>query len=77
MATLSPKERQIVLLAATVALTMAEAEGVSTEDSASNAWTRTGHPHLRAVAWNPRQGSTGWRLAGRLDNHKGSRPDGT
>jgi len=67
---LDPHQRRLALLAAAVAFVLQEQEGAETQESTSLAWSRTGHPHFRSWAFNPRAGTSGWRTAGRLATHR-------
>ncbi|MBN1337177.1 MAG: hypothetical protein JXB39_14555 [Deltaproteobacteria bacterium] len=63
-------ERRTALLAAALATLLAE---TSDEAPAStSAWSRTGHPHARSWAWNPRSPGLAWRLSGRLAAQNGA-----
>ena len=64
-------DRRIALLAAALATLLAEAEETAVDPSAA-AWSRTGHPHARSWAWNPRSPGHAWRLAARLCAHQGA-----
>ena len=69
--TIDRDTRRRLLLAAAVVQLLAEQAGADAGDPSSAAWVRTGHQGL-AGAWalNPRSPSA-WRLAGRLDHHRG------
>jgi hypothetical protein len=68
--TLDRDTRRRLLLAAAITQLLAE-QGADTGDALSAAWARTGHQGLGAAwAYNPRS-PTSWRLAGRLDHHRG------
>ena len=73
--TIHRKQRQLILLAATISLVLREQSTKDDTSPARLAWTHAGHPHRRTWSWNPRK-SQGWRLAGRLAAHGCSRPDG-
>jgi len=64
-------DRRIALLAAALATLLAETEGAAEAPPAA-AWSRTGHPHARSWAWNPRSPGHAWRLSGRLAVHNGA-----
>jgi hypothetical protein len=69
-ATLDRDTRRRLLLAAAISQLLAE-QGVDSGDPCGAAWARTGHQGLAgAWAWSPRSPSS-WRLAGRLDHHRG------
>jgi hypothetical protein len=70
---MNPKETQsqdtdLALLAAVVAFVLSETADAPGQDEDA-AWARSGHPHLRSRAWNPR-GASAWRLQARLDAHR-------
>jgi len=69
-ATLDRDTRHRLLLAAAIAQLLSE-QSDDAGDPAGVAWVRTGHKSLAgSCAWNPRSPSA-WRLAGRLDHHRG------
>ncbi len=69
-ATLDRDTRRRLILAAAIAQLLSE-QGADAGDPSGAVWTRTGHPGLAgAWAFNPRSPSS-WRLAGRLDHHRG------
>ncbi len=62
--------RHRLLLAAAVAQLLSD-QGADAGDPSTAAWVRTGHSGLAGRwAWNHRSPSS-WRLAGRLDHHRG------
>ncbi len=68
--TLDRDTRRRLLLAAAITQLLAE-QGADDGDPSVQAWSRTGHRGLAgAWAFNPRSPSS-WRLAGRLDHHRG------
>jgi hypothetical protein len=69
-ATLDRDTRRRLLLAAAITQLLAE-QGSDQGDPIGAAWARTGHQGLAGSwAFNPR-GPSSWRLAGRLDHHRG------
>ena len=62
--------RRRLLLAAAIAQLLAE-QSAETGTPSAQTWVRTGHGGLAGRwAWNHRSPSA-WRLAGRLDHHRG------
>ena len=69
-ATLDRDTRRRLLLAAAITQLLAE-QGADAGDPAGAAWVRTGHQGLAGTwAHNPRS-TAAWRIAGRLDHHRG------